>query len=267
MAHISKVRLKDIKEAQRFDSEYLLVSLQTFPLDGAKLLSEISDITDGEHGAPELDSKSGIIYLSGHNIKDNVLNIEGIRTCTKRLHDKNKRSSLKKDSVLLSSVGTVGNASVVYTNIIGNTDRHVITIKNINKKFSPYYISTFLNSRIGRMQTNALSCGNVQKMLNLHSARKIRIPIFPQSFQQEIETIVKTAHHKREQSKLLYKQAEKILLEELDMVNYKPKHQLSFTTSKKKIDNARRFDSEYFHPKYDKIIKKIENYYGGWGYV
>ncbi|MBL0691770.1 MAG: restriction endonuclease subunit S, partial [SAR324 cluster bacterium] len=39
------------------------------------------------------------------------------------------------------------------------------------------------------------------------------------------------------------------------------------TTSKKKIDNARRFDSEYFHPKYDKIIKKIENYYGGWGYV
>lgn len=36
---------------------------------------------------------------------------------------------------------------------------------------------------------------------------------------------------------------------------------------KSDIQKARRFDAEYFQPKYGKIIKKIENYKNGWDYV
>ena len=36
---------------------------------------------------------------------------------------------------------------------------------------------------------------------------------------------------------------------------------------KSDIQEARRFDAEYFQPKYEKIIKKIENYKNGWDYV
>jgi len=56
-------------------------------------------------------------------------------------------------------------------------------------------------------------------------------------------------------------------LEELGLLNFKPKHQLSFETSKKEIEKAERFDAEYFQPKYEEIIKKIENYEDGWDFV
>ena len=72
---------------------------------------------------------------------------------------------------------------------------------------------------------------------------------------------------KLEQSKELYKEAEKILLNELGLLNHKPNHKLTFTASIKEIKEAKRFDAEYFQPKYKEIIEKIENYKNGWDYV
>jgi len=97
--------------------------------------------------------------------------------------------------------------------------------------------------------------------------RNLKIPILSQSFQLQIEKIVKSAYQKQTQSKQLYKEAEEALLKELDLLNYKSEHILSFETTKKETDEARRFDAEYFQPKYEEIIKKIEKYKNGWDYV
>jgi len=53
----------------------------------------------------------------------------------------------------------------------------------------------------------------------------------------------------------------------LGLLNYKPKHQLTFETTKKAVEQAKRFDSEYFQPKYEDIIEKIENYEGGFDVI
>jgi len=50
-------------------------------------------------------------------------------------------------------------------------------------------------------------------------------------------------------------------------LNYQVKHSLTFTTTKKEVEEAHRYDSEYFQPKYAEIIKKIEGYEGGWDLV
>jgi len=69
------------------------------------------------------------------------------------------------------------------------------------------------------------------------------------------------------QSKQLYKEAEELLLQELGLLDYKPKHQLTFETTKKEVEEVKRFDSEYFQPKYKEIIKKIESYKSGFDTV
>ncbi len=56
-------------------------------------------------------------------------------------------------------------------------------------------------------------------------------------------------------------------MEELNLVNYKPKHQLTFETFKKEIEQAKRFDAEYFQPKYAEIVERIESYEGGFDVV
>ena len=123
-------------------------------------------------------------------------------------------------------------------------------------------VEIFLNLSPLRVVT-----GVAQPKLSKENLENIKIPILPQSFQLQIEKIVKSAYEKQTKSKQLYKEAEEALLKELDLLNYKPEHILNFETTKKEIDEAKRFDAEYFQPKYGKIIKKIENYKNGWDYV
>jgi restriction endonuclease S subunit len=109
--------------------------------------------------------------------------------------------------------------------------------------------------------------GVAQPKISKENLENIKIPLLPESFQLQIEKIVKVAHEKQTQAKQLYKQAEQILLEELQLINYKPKHILTFETTANKIEKAVRIDADYFQPKYQEIIKKIENYKGGWDFV
>lgn len=64
-----------------------------------------------------------------------------------------------------------------------------------------------------------------------------------------------------------YKNAEKILLNELGIQNWQPKHELSYVKNFSDVNSANRCDAEYFQPKYDEIIEKIKSYPNGWDTV
>ncbi|MFZ5392287.1 MAG: restriction endonuclease subunit S [Patescibacteria group bacterium] len=122
----------------------------------------------------------------------------------------------------------------------------------------------YLNSDYGRNEIEKHSMVSNQANFSPAKFRQIKIPLLPQSFQLQIEEIVKFAYRKQTQSKQLYREAEKLLLQELGLLDYRVKHSLWFATTKKEIDEAKRYDSEYFQPKYAEIIRKIEEYEGGY---
>jgi len=64
-------------------------------------------------------------------------------------------------------------------------------------------------------------------------------------------------------SKDYYTQAQTLLLKELNLLNWQPKHQLSYVKSFSDTQTAERFDAEYFQPKYEELIEKIKGYSGG----
>ena len=66
------------------------------------------------------------------------------------------------------------------------------------------------------------------------------------------------------ESQSFYSQAQTLLLQELGLTDWKPKHQLSYTKTFSDTQTAGRFDAEYFQPKYEDIIAKIKAYGGGW---
>lgn len=225
-------------------------------LKNYKTIGSLATVTDGEHGSPDLDENSGIMYLSGNNVKDNVIDFENIRYCSLKLHQKNLRSELQKNSVLMSIVGTIGKASVVYYDVLANTDRNVATIKNISSELNSYFLSTFLNSKFGYFQTQRFSTGNVQPLLNLQQVRSIVVPIFSELFQVEIEKLVKNAHSELEKSKATYSQSENLLLNALGMADFSPSTK---NTSEKSFKDSflatGRLDAEYYQPKYEEIEK------------
>ena len=164
--------------------------------------------------------------------------------------------------------GKIGNFAVVSfdTDNKYNINQDVGRIV-LETEYNSYYVSGFLNSKFGKLQSKRVSTGQINPFLALGNLETLKIPILPQSFQLQIEKIVKFAYEKQTQSKQLYKEAEEALLKEVGLLDYQPENILSFQTTKKETDEARRFDAEYFQPKYEEIIKKIENYKNGWDYV
>ena len=77
-------------------------------------------------------------------------------------------------------------------------------------------------------------------------------------FQMEIEKLVKLSHQKLEDSKAFYKQAEELLLKELDLLNFTPsKEKVAIKSFSESFGASGRLDSEYYQPKYDEIEKLI----------
>lgn len=90
----------------------------------------------------------------------------------------------------------------------------------------------------------------------MYKIRELIAPCLSHDFQIQIETLVKNAHSKREQSKATYSQAENLLLNALGMADFSPSTK---NTSEKSFKDSflatGRLDAEYYQPKYEEIEK------------
>jgi len=105
----------------------------------------------------------------------------------------------------------------------------------------------------------------VQQGLLLEDMNQLIIPIFGINFITKINIMIENSYQKLEDSKLLYNQAEQLLLKELDLLDFEPsKEKISIKSFSESFGDSGRLDSEYYQPKYDEIIAKIKSYKGGY---
>ena len=266
---ISLININEIKQAHRFDAEYfkpecIKVENRLKKINSVNFGSLLKIITGGATPLGAQYEKDGIPFLRVQNIMQNYFN-DDLVYINKNQDKEIKRSKLIKGDVLLTITGvSYGKAAVVEERYNGaNINQHSVLMR-FEKKLNPYFISTFLNCKYGKTQSDKNIVGLSRPALDYKRIKDFfLIPVFTDTFQTQIESLVKQAHAKQEQSKQLYKEAEKILLQELNLLNYVPQNNLIFSTTKKHIEKIKRFDAEYFQPKYKKIIEKIELYKGG----
>jgi restriction endonuclease S subunit len=275
MAQISIIKKSDIAEAGRFDAEYFkpeyleifnIIKQQDFLLN-----SEVSIIKSGTTPRDRDENlKSGVVLLKTGNIRNNILsnNAEDYFYISDEINNRMTHTKLKAGDVLLNIVGAttdvIGRSSFIPNDFLeSNITQAMAFCRVFNKDIKPEYLFIFFQTKFGKNQTKRLARPTGQFNLNLQEVGNFLIPVISKNSQLEIEKIVKEAHQKQSESKQLYTQAENLLLEELGLVGYQPKHQLTFSTLKSEIEQAGRFDSEYFQPKYFDIISHIENYAGG----
>ena len=95
---------------------------------------------------------------------------------------------------------------------------------------------------------------------------KIPVPNW-ENLQTEIEKTYLRSKNLTELSKTRYAETQALLLSELGLADWQPKHKLAFATDYASIQRAERIDADYFQPKYDDIISAIKSYPGGWDTV
>lgn len=264
MACFSEISLSQIEEFNRMDpefykQEYLEFTKKLNDCSGIRL-SNISNITDGIHASPQVVT-SGIQYISAKCVKDNEFITDNCIRISNSQNSKNPRTQLREGDVIITSVGTIGNAAVVESGLLpSNCDRHVGIVR-IEKResISPYYLSTFLNSKYGRFQTLREAAGNVQ--LNLY-VRNIGFLIIPRlrDFEKEITDWTFQAYRLRDKSKALYLQAQELLEKKLGLDQLVTDKSVYSISTFANVSASHRLDAQHFQSKFTDLINHLSKF-------
>lgn len=232
-------------------------------------LGEIAyKITDGTHYTPSYVAK-GIPFLSAINVKENMLDLDcGYQYISEAEHAiLYRRCAPKANDILLRKVGVGPRYATVIPNNVPEFSLFVSValIKSMN--ICPYYLSTFINSYYGQVQLLRFNKGISQPDLHLEDISTLKVPLFQEKFSQLIEKIVKESYKNIQKQTDLYDLCQQIILQDIGILNWQPKHKLSYVKNFSDINSASRCDAEYFQPKYDEIIEKIQSYSNGWDTV
>jgi restriction endonuclease S subunit len=249
-------------DAEYYQPEYLEVAekVNSLPHETLEGISE-SIVSFGAYALTNFIEwqDDGIPFIVAENIKEGFISYEGARYISDKTDEILKKSRVRGGQVLLSMSGSVGNAAVAHKippKVNSNQDIVKISLKQI---FSPYVLTAFLNGKYGRMQVLRLPVGSVQQHIFLWQTKSLLIPNFRGSFVNSIEEIYKEGLDQLEKSKILYSEAEDLLLKELGLKDFKPEEDLSYIVNLSDVKSAHRADAEYFQPKYERLRDKIKS--------
>ena len=137
-----------------------------------------SKITDGTHSTV-IDDESGHYYLlSCKNIKKGKINIgNNERKINKTTLDfLRKRTGLRKDDIVLTTVGTIGEIAMVQDEVVNFEFQRSVAIIRCNKeKILPILMFLYAKSRFFQHQALSRCLGSVQTCLFLGEIKEIEI--------------------------------------------------------------------------------------------
>lgn len=240
-------------DAEAYTPEVIQVYEHLDALETVRL-GDHAFITDGQHGYHVVDPDSPIRHLTAKCIQDWFVDDSQAERLALETHEKNLRSSCETSDVLLSTAGTLGKAAIVTSDVLpANMDQDVARIHLETKVFDPWYLVAFLNSSIGRLQSERVSTGQVQRHIALGKIREFSIPVNVD--QASIADLVRRAFETRKQSETLYTEAKALLQAELGMDELDLSHQRTYTQSYSHAWAVGRWDAEYFQPKYLEVLR------------
>ena len=206
----------------------------------------------------------GYIALTSKNIQNEELALQDVLTINKDIADVYlRRSKLMIDDVILSYTGEYRRALTLQEQNY-QLGPNVCLIRpkwNFNKS---YYLSTFLNSRIGQLILDREKTLSAQPTVAMSRIRNIPIPEFSDFFDMEIKKLVKLKYSLQEKATTCIHKANMLLRQELSFSIEQSQSSTFYIKNFSDTQNANRIDAEYFQPKYDEIINKIKSYSNGW---
>jgi type I restriction enzyme, S subunit len=122
----------------------------------------------------------GVKFIRVQNVQPNKLELKDVVFIDYATHQTLlKRSQLKPNDIILTITGTYGNACVVPQDIgDANINQHCVKMEVDKTKISPYYLSCFLNSTLGKRQIDRAVTGSSRPALDYPSIRALFV-VYP----------------------------------------------------------------------------------------
>ncbi len=169
---------------------------------------------------------------------------------------------LQKGDVAVSTVRPNRNAVafIQKDGIVGSSGLAVLR----TKKVEPEYLFAFCKTDYF---VKCLMRANKASMYPAVSKKDVlETPFFAASdnFRSGIALLVKGALYENQKANASFDSAQSLLLAELGLTDWRPKHQSTFIKNYSDIQAANRIDAEYHQPKYDEIVNAVQDCSGGW---
>lgn len=245
----------------RFDSEFWkkeYVANDKWLLErGAfRLRDGLKEITGGATPLGAEYPDSGVPFLRVQNVMQNYINDADLTYISESDHAELKRSELKAGDVLLTITGvSYGKSAVVPPRFVGsNINQHSVRMAVNQSDVLPHFLSTFLNCRQGKLQSDRNIVGVTRPALDYEAIRNFKIPRLAMEFQREVQRTVLKAADSFESSRQLTIETNQILFAALGLDKWQPNDDLACVRSSSDVFRADRFDAEYFRPRYQSVL-------------
>ena len=211
----------------------------------------------------ETFSEHGVPYIRAEDVQLFV-DYESSPTISYELHQKLALYQTQTNDILITIVGnSIGDVGFVKFDIekCNFTEN---CAKLTDSSLLPEYLFLFLISDYGQNQIHREKVGTAQPKLALARIANFKIPLLDDAFQVTLEELVTKSYEISEQSKSQYSLAQSLLLSELGLLDWQPKHQRTFSRNYSDTEQSKRIDAEFFQPKYEEIEDAIINCANGY---
>lgn len=264
----SEIRKSELEFSGRIDAEYYqkqyLLFEQMVRKNDYHRMAEICHFLIGPFGSAYDTSnyveESKYRYIRGQDVKPFFVQEMSPRFMAEQDFLRLQKYALKENDLLVSVVGTLGNACIIQAKelpAIFSCKSTAVRADSVD----PYYLLAYTNSKYGRKLLLRKERGAIQKGLNLDDLKTFEVPSFSDVFQQEIAWLIQKAQQLKTSSQSLYRNAERVLDEQL---NVQINDQRSPVSSVKYLSesflSSGRLDAEYYQPKYDSLFEAIEQF-------
>ncbi len=170
------------------------------------------------------------------------------------------KGRIEKGELLIEVKGKAEKVAIVYDDIPEKilVSGSLFKLK-VNNKISREYLLAFLLCKYGSMFKDRSKTNLLISYISKPDLYNIPIPSVSNKFQNEISKLIKQSHIVLKESKILYKEAEELLLKELDLLNFTPSEEnIAIKSFKESFAISGRLDGEYYQPKYNELITYIK---------
>ena len=216
--------------------------------------------------SPDLYTTRGIPLIRTSEIKNPLINFTTTVFLDSETHKMNYKTELKPDDIVLTKIGAyIGDIAILPSKYKQyNFSQNVTGLSIRNQVINPKYLFAFLLSKFGHRQITRIIMLSGQGKIELQDIRDISVYDASGNFQCLIAKTVRLGQIFIGKSELKFDQAQTLLLTELGLTDWQPRHQLTFVKNYCDTKQSNRIDAEYYQPKYEEIIKVIKAYEGGW---
>lgn len=263
---ISLGRVKSGSYDFRIDAEFFkqkYVELDNLLLNTSPCDLYLDYLTDGTHQTPEY-LEEGIPFLSSGNVDSFFINFQTSRFISNEANIKLDHCQPGFGNILVSKSGRIGHAAIVpepFKKGDFNIYEGLALLKI--KNFDPYALTLVLNSKIVQDQIKRSQKGVAQPHLHLEDIRNLRIPNLSIELQRLLRDIYTSALDKYTEARKLLSQVEKLIENELNFHHSDLNNEMVFFAKSSVVFKSERLDSDYFNPRYQNILSKINSYKNG----